>query len=339
MISEVYAQVLGVQRVGASDGFFDLGGNSLLATMVVTELRARGVTIALPWMFDDATPKALAVRADDAEGSSGLQVLLPLRASGPKPAIFGVHPAGGLAWSYGGVVEHLHKDRPIYGLQDPHVVEGEPPADSVDQLAERYVTEIRRAQPSGPYHLLGWSLGGAIAHAMAVRLQREGEQVGMLAMLDSAAGSEEELAAATITSADEAAPGQLMADLLGGWRELFDLSDEVTAATPEQAWAVIREQVTGTGMFTADQADRVMNSFETASGIAHDYRPEVFDGDLVFFTAGKDRADHDAVAQTWRPYIAGDIHNMVVDARHLEMTHPYALSVVCPILERFMNEC
>lgn len=67
MICDVYAQVLGVQQVGASDGFFDLGGNSLLATMVVTELRAHGVTIALPWMFDDATPMALASRADGAE--------------------------------------------------------------------------------------------------------------------------------------------------------------------------------------------------------------------------------------------------------------------------------
>ncbi|MGK8557862.1 non-ribosomal peptide synthase/polyketide synthase [Nocardia gipuzkoensis] len=338
-ICDVYAQVLGIQRVGASDGFFDLGGNSLLATMVVTELRARGVTIALPWMFDDATPMALASRADGAEGGSGLQVLLPLRANGTKRAVFAVHPAGGLAWFYGGLVEHLHKDRPIYGLQDPHVVAGEPRARSVAELAERYVAEIRRVQPTGPYHLLGWSLGGTIAHAIAVRLQRDGEQVGTLAMMDSAVGTPEALAEAMVTTADEAAPGELMADLLGGWRELFDLGADVTAGTNEQAWAVIRDQVTATGMFTADQVDRVMESFETASGIAQDYRPEVFDGDLIFFTAGKDRVDHDAVVQTWRPFITGDLHNTVVEARHLELTHPYALAVIGPILERFTNEC
>jgi hypothetical protein len=91
-------------------------------------------------------------------------------------------------------------------------------------------------------------------------------------------------------------------------------------------------------MFTAEQADRVMESFETASGIAHDYRPGVFDGDLVFFTAGKDRVDHAVVAQTWRPYMTGDIHNTVVDARHLELTHADALAIIGPILERFMNE-
>jgi amino acid adenylation domain-containing protein len=339
VISDVYAHVLGIQRVGVSDGFFDLGGNSLLATMVVTELRARGVTIALPWMFDDATPRALARRADDAAGGSGLEVLLPLRASGPKPAIFGVHPAGGLAWFYGGVVEHLHPDRPVYGLQDPHVVAGEPRADSVAELAERYVADIRRVQPAGPYHLLGWSLGGQIAHAMAVLLQRDGAPVGMLAVLDSAAGAPQRPAAPAVTTAAEPAPGQLMADLLGGWRELFELGDAVRADTHEQAWAIIRDQVIGTGLFTADQVDRVMESFRTASDIAADYRPEVFDGDLVFFTAGKDHPDHDALAQAWRPYITGDIHNTVIDARHLELSHPHALAIVGPILERFMNEC
>ncbi|MGW4284396.1 amino acid adenylation domain-containing protein [Nocardia sp. NPDC004750] len=339
VISDVYAQVLGVQRVGASDGFFDLGGNSLLATMVVTELRGRGVTIQLPWMFDDATPRALAARADGTAGGSGLQVLLPLRAHGPKPAVFAVHPAGGLAWFYGGMVEHLHKDRPVYGLQDPHVVAGEPGARSIDELAERYVAEIRRVQPSGPYHLLGWSLGGAIAHAVAVRLQREGQQVGMLAMMDSAVGDSEALAAAVSGTADEPAPSELMADLLGGWRELFDLGAEVTAQTHEQAWAVIRDQVTATGMFTAEQVDRVMESFRTASDIAREHRPGVFDGDLIFFTAGKDRADHDAVVRTWRPFITGDLHNTVVDARHLELTHPHALAVIGPILERFANAC
>ncbi len=331
-ISEVYAQVLGVQRVGVSDGFFDLGGNSLLATMVVRELKTRGVAIALPWMFDDATPAALARRADAAEGGSGLQVLLPLRASGSKPPLFCVHPAGGLAWFYGGLVEHVHEDRPIYGLQDPHVVAGADPAESVDQLAERYTAEIRRVQPDGPYHLLGWSLGGQIAHAVAVRLRRAGAEVALLALLDSAV--ELPGAPASTEAAPDRLPGQMMSDLLGGWRELFDLGDEVSAGTHEQAWTVIREQVLGTAMFSAEQVDRVMTSFETASAIADRYRPEVFDGHLHFFTAGKDHADHDSLARSWRDYVTGEIHNQVVDVRHLELSHPEALAVVGAVIER-----
>ncbi len=336
-ITEVYAEVLGVGRVGVSDGFFDLGGNSLLATMVVRELKTRGVTIALPWMFDDATPESLARRADEAEGGSGLQVLLPLRTSGSKPPLFCVHPAGGLAWFYGGLVEHVHPDRPVYGLQDPHVVAGEPPAESVDELAGRYVREIRRVQPEGPYHLLGWSLGGQIAHAMAVRLRRDGAEVGLLALLDSAvdlSGGDP-----AVPAAGDRRPGQLMADLLGGWRELFGLGDDVRADTHEQAWAVVREQVLGTAMFTAEQVDRVMTSFETAGAIADRYRPAVFDGELHFFTAGKDHTDPEALARSWRRHVTGEIHNQVVDVRHLELSHPEALTVVGAVIERAVAQC
>ena len=81
-----------------------------------------------------------------------------------------------------------------------------------------------------------------------------------------------------------------------------------------------------------------MESFETASHIADDYRPEVFDGDLVFFTAGKDHSDHDVLANGWRLYVTGEIHNRVVDAHHLELSHPDALSEVGPTIERVMSE-
>ncbi|WP_309241020.1 non-ribosomal peptide synthetase [Nocardia sp. BSTN01] len=333
VIVEVYEQILGATRVGATDGFFDLGGNSLLATMAVTELRTRGVTIELPWMFEDATPRALARRVDGNDDVSGSNVLLPLRANGSAPGVFAVHPAGGLAWFYGGLVEHLHPDRPVYGLQDPHVVSGEPAAASVDELAARYVSEIRRVQPDGPYHLLGWSLGGQIAHAVAVRLRRDGARVGVVALLDSAAD-----VPAQSSAAGEAAPVQLMADLLGGWRELFDLGDELEVSTHEQAWDVIRGQVIATGLFSAEQTDRVMKSFRTAGDISAAHRPDVFDGDLVLFTAGQDHRDPDALARTWQPYADG-VHNVVVDARHLEMSHPRTLAVVGPVLERFMEQC
>jgi thioesterase domain-containing protein len=130
-----------------------------------------------------------------------------------------------------------------------------------------------------------------------------------------------------------------MADLLGGWRELFDLGDELVVSTHEQAWDVIRGQVIASGLFTAEQTDRVMGSFRTAADISAAYRADVFDGDLVLFTAGKDHPDTDALARTWRPYIGGDIHNIVVDARHLELSHSHVLAVVGPVLERFMEEC
>ena len=52
-------------------------------------------------------------------------------------------------------------------------------------MAEDYVSIIRKIQPTGPYNLLGWSFGGLVAHAIATQLQDMGEEVALLALLDS----------------------------------------------------------------------------------------------------------------------------------------------------------
>ncbi|MCV4607605.1 thioesterase domain-containing protein, partial [Escherichia coli] len=85
-------------------------------------------------------------------------VVVPLRAEGTRPPVFCVHPADGLAWLFGAFTPYLD-DRPVYGLQDPYVVAGELPGAAIRDLAARYVDEIRRVVPDGPYHLLGWSIG------------------------------------------------------------------------------------------------------------------------------------------------------------------------------------
>src|SRR5690606_37600031 len=107
----------------------------------------------------------------------GLDVLLPIRTEGAEPALFCVHPSSGMAWTYLGLAEALAPGRPIHGLQAPDLSGREPSATSIEEFARRYVAEIRAVQPQGPYHLLGWSFGELIAHAMAARLEREGQRV------------------------------------------------------------------------------------------------------------------------------------------------------------------
>ncbi len=84
-------------------------------------------------------------------------MVIPLRPNGERPPLFCIHPGIGLSWGYAGLVQYLAKDRPAFGLQLP-LLSGGPDFGSVQQLAHRYVEEIRTVQPHGPYHLLGWSL-------------------------------------------------------------------------------------------------------------------------------------------------------------------------------------
>ncbi|MFT4126208.1 MAG: amino acid adenylation domain-containing protein [Gordonia sp. (in: high G+C Gram-positive bacteria)] len=348
LVADAYAEVLGVPTVGATDGFFDLGGNSLSAVQVVARLRESFAAVELSWLFADPTVRGVAGRLDHGEHGAVGGVVLPLRAEGSRPPLFCVHPAGGLAWFYGGLAPYL-PDRPIYGLQDPHVAAGEAGASTVDELATRYVREIRRIAPQGPYYLLGWSLGGHVAQVMATMLAADGGEVAFLGILDAAAPAPEpesvpvvtetEAAteAATETEAASETDGSMVADLLGGWRELFHLDADVQARTVDEVAAVVREQISAFGLLDADQVQRIMDSFATAGDLVGSYRPGVFDGSVAVVTATADKDDPASVRESWRPYVSGEIVNLDVDAQHLGLADPAALAIIGPWLDHQMN--
>ncbi|MET7937272.1 alpha/beta fold hydrolase [Streptomyces sp. NPDC005322] len=109
-------------------------------------------------------------------GADSLQVLLPLRAEGSRPPLFCVHPATGLGWVSAGLLRQLEKDQPLYAIQARGLDGRGGYAASIDEMADDYLDRIREVQPHGPYQLMGWSSGGAVAQAIARLLRDQGEQ-------------------------------------------------------------------------------------------------------------------------------------------------------------------
>jgi amino acid adenylation domain-containing protein len=148
---------------------------------------------------DDAaapSPEAesTSARSAGAAGSSASSMLITLQPHGDRPPFFCVHPAGSNKLCYVDLARQLGEGQPFYGLQSPESDErGETPVE-VEGLAALYVEALRNVQPHGPYLLGGWSLGGIVAFEMAQQLLGQGQQVALLALLDSvAAGAGEEL--------------------------------------------------------------------------------------------------------------------------------------------------
>lgn len=110
--------------------------------------------------------------------------MLPLRAGGERPPVFCLHPVGGVGWMYTGLMRHLHRDYPLYAVQARGLAEEEPLPQTVPEMAADYLARIQEVQPTGPYHLLGWSMGALLAQEIAVQLQRQGEKVALLVNLD-----------------------------------------------------------------------------------------------------------------------------------------------------------
>ncbi|MEO3871996.1 amino acid adenylation domain-containing protein [Nonomuraea sp. B12E4] len=138
-----------------------------------------GETIAFPMVTAAATG-----------GDGPFAAVLPIRTAGDRPPLFCVHSGLGFCLPYLGLAEHVPADRPIYGLQARGLAVPEPLPASVEEAAEDYLAHIRTIQPSGPYHLLGWSYGGLVAHEIAARLEAAGEHVAFLANLDAYAGDD-----------------------------------------------------------------------------------------------------------------------------------------------------
>lgn len=186
----IWTHILRREDIGIFDNFFELGGDSLKAAelfVAVSESFAREIPYAS--LFRASTIACLAALLDAEGADDALETLLPLKTEGRKSALFCVHPIFGLGWPYAALVRQIDPDQPLYALQSRALrSRGEEPVErptSIEEIAADYVAEIRRAQPHGPYHLLGWSFGGLIAHAMAARLRAESEEVAFLALLDS----------------------------------------------------------------------------------------------------------------------------------------------------------
>ncbi|TCJ94564.1 non-ribosomal peptide synthetase [Nocardia alba] len=196
-VRQAMAAVLSLDEIGADEDFFDRGGHSLLAVRLVGRLTRGELPVVLDDVFAAPTPRALAgligavdpsaPRPTDGLASLGsrLDPVLELRAEGSVPPLFCIHQIGGTAWKYAPLARLLRAERPIIGLQMPQLTEPGKQTRTLDELARFYLDAVRRIQPHGPYHLLGYSLGGNLAHAMAAILETEGEQVGYVGLLDS----------------------------------------------------------------------------------------------------------------------------------------------------------
>ncbi|MFE7718054.1 amino acid adenylation domain-containing protein [Nocardia rhizosphaerihabitans] len=329
-VCDAFAQTLEIERVSVDDGFFALGGNSLAATQLVARLvESTGADVPIQWVFTDPTPQSLARRIDarlrgldDQEPGDALAVLLPLRAAGSEPPLFCVHPAIGVAWGFSGLVQHLDHDRPVLGLQSPALSDPTAQFGSLDELAARYVREIRSVQPHGPYHLLGYSLGGTIAHAIAVRLRRAGEPVATLAMMDTR----------VVTDRSSHTPEPTTVDLLTefGGLTAAELPAELTM---EVAAELLHRQG---GLFTALTPGHLVTLHRDYTRLVdhtRDHRPALFDGDLIYFSSAADDTDDGASpALAWHDHITGRITEHRIPVRHERMTDPDALRAIGLVL-------
>jgi len=186
VLTGIWAEVLGAERVGVTEDFFALGGHSLLAVQLMARVeQAFGERVPLAALFTASTVERLAVALRRGAASRAGRRLVPIRPEGKGNPLFLVHPAGGSVLCYAGLARVVDGDRPVYGLQAAGLDGAEPPLADVAGMAAAYLEAVREVQPAGPYLLGGWSLGGLVAFEMARQAEAAGERVEFLALFDA----------------------------------------------------------------------------------------------------------------------------------------------------------
>jgi amino acid adenylation domain-containing protein len=330
-VARAFGAVLGLDRVGVDDDFYALGGNSLKSVQVVSELRKElDYEVPISWMVSDHCPADLAKRIESSMRSDpvvdrtdvGFDVLLPIRTEGQRAPLFCIHPASGLSWCYRAFDQYLSDGRPIYGIQSPQIGGEAPGPTSIEEMAERYFDEIRAVQPHGPYHLLGWSLGGVIAHALAVVMRAAGEHLALLALLDAEVDGVDESMLRVVTA------GELISNL-GPVMGVDFVSPDATA---EEAADLIERHLGGGLGMDAARIERLTDAYNLATRAASVWRPTILDSDMLYFAATRERRSDAAGHLGWAPVVRGQMSTFDVDATHLAMTEPGAIAQIARIL-------
>ncbi|WP_024930230.1 non-ribosomal peptide synthetase [Methylophilus sp. OH31] len=316
-IMQVWYDVLGEMPEDVHSNFFELGGKSLQAIQVSSKLgQLLQREIAISALFNHATVQALAKAlsapvAHQPPSSNTAQAFAPMLTiqPGAHPALFCLHPAEGLSWCYLGLARHL-PGIAIYGLQA--TASPELPT-TFEAMVESYVTRVRQTQAHGPYRLLGWSLGGALAQAMATRLQQQGEQVELVALMDSY-------------------PAHAFAD----WREptlhdalitLLSVTGEVEADTPEAIYQRLLRHGSPLAALGRDTLEQLGANALRGMQLFRASQTPLYQGDLLLFQAGE-REPNAPQPASWLPYIQGRLDCVVLHCNHFGMSDPAPMAAI-----------
>lgn len=331
-LAALFAETLGLSKVGAEEDFFALGGHSLLAVDLMLRVQEEfGRDPGLGALFEYPTVERLAALLDSSAvppADDGLRPLILLgRGEAARPPLFVVHPAGGIAWCYGGMARTLASEIGVYGLQSPALGAAVAPAASMEALAADYADRVLAAAQPGPIHLAGWSVGGIIAQAMAVRLRELGRAVGVVALLD-----------AYPAEVWRAAPEPDDAAIYGALIAIAGIDPKQHPDLPLERGAVIdflRRAGTPLGRLPEAALDGVVRVVEGNNRLVRGHHHRRFDGTLLHFRAAHDHAGRDLSPGLWTPH-AARVERIDVPALHGEMMGEAAMAVIVPALRQRM---
>jgi amino acid adenylation domain-containing protein len=331
LLARIWLDLLGVNELGVNDNFFELGGHSLLAVRLFAQIEKYfGRRLPLATLFQAPTVAQLAEIIQQ-EWTPRWSSLVPIQTAGSQPPFFCVHALGGNVLEYYDLARHLGADQPFYGFQSQGLDGQQTPHTRIEDMAAHYVKEMRELQPEGPYFIGGRSMGGTIAFEMASQLQAMGEEVGLLALLDTypsgyanllLQGATVRTRLARVVKRIKCHGSNLRG--LSAHEKVHYIAGKLVFA-PAKLKAGVWQRIYRAYESFGQSLPRVLQNVREFNSMAtRAYRPQVFRGKVTLFWASGDlRATFDLV-EGWRILAGGGIDVHEISGDHLNIIkEPY----------------
>ena len=329
VLAGIYAQVLGLERVGVDDSFFELGGDSLSAMRLVAAINTTlDADLAVRTVF--RAPSVASLRQQLGRQAGEVEVVpVEVLKEGTGVPLFCIHPGSGVSWPYQILGKYL--DCPVIGIQ--RILQGEEAEPrSIRDMAKNYADRIQEVYPTGPYNLLGWSFGGVVAHELAIELQRRGCVIARLIFLDAQPNIDN-----GVTLPDRAlVESQALEEVLRFYR--VDIPHLDSPLTYQRVEELVRER--GAVEFSQYRQlfDLGVQNLSSSMALHRAHEPGVFDGDAIIFSASPDGGiPGSSPLDSWRPYVAGNLSEYSIDCRHEDMLTAESVSLYGQHLKGLLN--
>ena len=335
-LARIWAETLQLPEAPLNEDFFALGGDSLQAVELFLRIEEElGRTLPRSVLFEANTVAEMAKRI---ASSARTGCLVPIQPAGARPPLFCIHDVNGQVLNFRALARHLGPDQPFYGIQSAGLDDSEAPLARIEDMAARYIAEIRGVLPAGPYHLGGYSMGGLIAYEMARQLRAAGDAVGLLALFDTYPNlGRRRFDATGRLAADGMEPAGL--DLPGAVQDLAlrsravalnartDLSRRLFGAF----WRVCET-------FGATVPESLRRPIAANYLAIRSYRLRPYGGDAVLFAASRYDGDHRDALGGWRKLIAGDLAVEPIPGLHHEILEDPHVGVLAQKLAGRLQE-
>ncbi|MGY3052015.1 amino acid adenylation domain-containing protein [Pedobacter sp. UYEF25] len=185
-LTEIWIKYLGFENIGVNDDFFDLGGHSIIAVQIMTQIEVEfKERLPISTFFQHPTIKKIAQLFGKDHPHWNWKTLVKIKDGTGKNPLYLIHGIGLNVLIFNNLANNLNSDQRVYGLQAIGLNGLDAPLDNFEEIASQYIGEMLEENPDGPFCLLGYSMGGIIALEMAKQLKMLGKEVTMLGMIDT----------------------------------------------------------------------------------------------------------------------------------------------------------